>query len=124
MSFTIYTTALDFDYKTFTSHQEARIFEGFCIGMRIDYSLIYPNGDIKDVEFKEKYMTTITELNEKIDKLKKQMRFLSEDKNISDKDRGELRRYYESKLNSYTIRRKTFIENIDVTAEVLDPKGK
>ena len=56
MSFTIYTTALD--YKLFTSHQEARIFEGFCIGIRIDYSLIYPNGDIKDVEFKEKHMTT------------------------------------------------------------------
>ena len=69
-------------------------------------------------------MTTITELDEKIDKLKKQMKFLSEDKNVSDKDRNELRQYYESKLNSYTNRRKTLIENIDVTAEVLDPEAK
>ena len=69
-------------------------------------------------------MTTITELDEKIDKLKKQMKFLSEDKNVSDKDRNELRQYYESKLNSHINRRKTLIENIDVTAEVLDPEAK
>ena len=122
MPFTIHSIA--FESKTFSSHEKARLFEAFCIGMRIDYSLIYPNGNIKDVEFKEKHMTTITELDEKIDKLKKQMKFLSEDKNVSDKDRNELRQYYESKLNSHINRRKTLIENIDVTAEVLDPEAK
>ena len=120
MDFTIHTTA--FDSKTFTSHQKARLFEALCIGLRIDYLFIYPNGDIKDVEFKEKTMTIITQLNQKIDRLKKQMKFLSEDKNISNKDRDELMQYYESKLNFYTSQRKTLIENIDVTAKVLNSK--
>lgn len=122
MGFTIYTTALD--KKTFTGYKEARLFEAFCIGMRIDYSLIYPNGNVKDVEFKENEMTTITELDQKIDRLQQQMKCLSEDKNISDKDRCELRRYYEDKLNSYTAQKKALIKNIDVTADVLDPEEK
>lgn len=116
MSYTIYTTALD--KKTFDSHDEVRLFEAFCVGMQIDYSLIYPNGNVKDVEFKENTMTTITELDLKIEKLKQQMRWLSDDKNISYKDKHELRRYYEDRLNSYNAQRKAIVENIEVIEEV------
>ena len=63
-------------------------------------------------------------LNEKIEDLQKQMQLLSKDRNISDKNRGELRKYYETKLKAYEDQRKTLIKNIDVKADVLDSRPK
>tara|TARA_B110000967_G_scaffold202527_1_gene241538 strand:+ start:3189 stop:3416 length:228 start_codon:yes stop_codon:yes gene_type:complete len=63
-------------------------------------------------------------LNENIEDVQKQMQLLSNDKNISDKNRGELRKYYETKLKAYEDQRKTLIKNIDVKADVLDPRPK
>ena len=63
-------------------------------------------------------------LNEKIEDLQKQMQLLSKDRNISDKNRGELRKYYETKLKAYEDQRKTLIKNIEVKADVLDSRPK
>lgn len=53
MNFKIHIKDL-FELKSFSSYKDARLCEAFCNGMRKDYSLTYPNGDIKEVEFKTK----------------------------------------------------------------------
>lgn len=106
------------------SYSDVRIQEAFFKGMRLDYTLVYPNKDIKEVKFKTKNMVDIEKIDEKIDKTKKQLLYLSENKNISSKERNNLRQYYEQKLNSYTIRKDAIIKNIPVKAEVLDSKGE
>lgn len=104
------------------NHKETKAFEAYCIGMQIDYSLIYPNGIIKNVEFKTNNMTAIIELDQKIDKIQLQMTFLSKDKIISSKAKSELRQYYENKISSYTAQKESLIKEIEVNAEVLNPK--
>lgn len=106
------------------SLSELRIKEAFFRGMNINYSIVYPSGIIMEVTFKETYMESINELDQKITRIKQQMKHLSEAKNISEHDRTDLRKYYENKLKSYTNRKDSLIKNIEVEAEILNPNEK
>lgn len=115
MSFTIYTT--DQGEKVFSSHEDARVFEAFCLGMGIDYSMTYPDGQVKSIEFKKGIMQSIIDIDEKIKRVNQQLYFLEENKNISTQERTEIKAYYENKLKSYKERRSALSKNFYVKAE-------
>ncbi|WP_340074496.1 hypothetical protein [Leptobacterium sp. I13] len=106
------------------SYESLRVYEAFLRGMKMDYTIIYPDETRMQVSFKENKMTQITELDEKIDELKKQLLYLADNKHISEKERNELRTYYENKLTDYTDSKTALIKNIAVDAEVLHPGGE
>lgn len=45
--------ALGLEIKNFKTHEQAKLHEAFCAGMRIDYKLTYDNGETKSVVFKK-----------------------------------------------------------------------
>lgn len=69
-------------------------------------------------------MKSVAQLNDRIDSLKQQLKFLEEDKNVEEKDRLELRKYYEEKVQRYTETRDKIIENIPVDVEILDTSSE
>ena len=108
----------------FDFYKDVRVWEAFFRGVQMNYSLIYPNGNIMKVNFKLNNMATIEQLDVKIETVKKQLYYICECKSISNKERNDLRQYYEEKLESYIARRNKLIKNIDVQAEILNPERK
>ena len=65
-------------------------------------------------------MSQIVNINTRIDSIKTQMKFLSEDKNVDESDRIELKKYYEKRLQELTKIQDELAKNIEVDADILD----
>ena len=65
-------------------------------------------------------MSQIVNINTRIDSIKTQMKFLSEDKNVDESDRIELKKYYEKRLQELTKIQDKLAKNIEVDADILD----
>lgn len=82
-------------------YSQIKRIEAIHIGTRTPYTLKYPNGDQKKVEFKTFKMVpqqTIAQLEKDIEQVKMQQAHLEKDINISKPDYNDLKEFYENKL--------------------------